>query len=110
MIGTGDGGAYTTAPDMIRFWHALLDGRIVPRPLVDRMTTVNVRAEIDRSESKHSYGLGFWLGPDGATVVLEGEDAGVSFRSGTDLATGLTFCFIANNATDVWPLATIVDR
>lgn len=102
--GTGDGGAYTTAPDMVRFWDALFASKIVGRPLVERMTAVR------NGDDGHFYGLGFWIGPDRATVTLGGLDAGVSFRSGANPTTGLRYCLIANNATDLWPLASIVNR
>lgn len=104
VIGTGDGGAYTTGPDLLRFWSALFDGRIVGRPLVERMTAVA------NESSDGLYGLGFWIGPDRTTVQLEGMDAGVSLRTGANPATGLRFALIANNSSDVWPLARIVDR
>lgn len=109
VIGPGDGGAYTTAGDMMRFWDALLAGRIVARPLVDRMTAPN-HAFANQASAEESYGLGFWIGPDRTTVQLEGEDAGVSFRSGANPSSGLRYCLIANNSADVWPLASIVDR
>ncbi len=104
VIGTGDGGAYTTAHDMLRFWDALLGGRIVDPALVERMTTAARPAEDDRF-----YGLGFWIGPNRLTVQLEGMDAGVSLRSGAD-PSGLRYCLIANDSAGVWPLAAIVDR
>ncbi len=109
VIGTGDGGAYTTAGDMMRFWDALLTGRIVGRPLVDRMTAPG-HAFADPASAEESYGLGFWIGPDRTTVQLEGQDAGVSFRTGVNPVLGLRYCLIANNSTDVWPLASIIDR
>lgn len=109
VIGTGDGGAYTTGPDMMRFWDALLEGRIVAQALVGRMTSVRERF-FNASEAGDAYGLGFWIGRDRTTVLLEGMDAGVSFRSGANPVSGLRFCLIANNSSDVWPLASIVDR
>ncbi len=109
VIGTGDGGAYTTAPDMVRFWDALLAGRIVDTSLVERMTTARVVAGSGHESGALSYGLGFWIGKDGTTVQLEGMDAGVSMRSGANRQTGLCYCFIANNSSDVWPLAKIID-
>lgn len=104
VIGTGDGGAFTTASDMMRFWGALLDGRIVPQTMVDRMTTPNTRATVDVLDEHESYGLGFWIGVDRSTVLLNGCDAGVSARTGYNRALGLRFCLLANNADDVWPL------
>lgn len=104
VIGTGDGGAYTTGPDMIRFWDALFSGRIVDPSLVERMTAVVT------DEPPERYGLGFWLGHEGSSVHLVGMDAGVSLHSGADRRSGLRYCLIANNSADVWPLARIVTR
>ena len=55
--GTGDGGAYTTAADMRRFWVSFLAGRIVSETWVQDMT--RPRSDIPAAERR--YGLGFWL-------------------------------------------------
>lgn len=104
VIGTGDGGAYTTAPDMIRFWQALLDGAIVPPEVVDVMTTPRHPGPGD-----DHYGLGFWLAADGTSVFLEGMDAGVSMRTGIHRPSGRSFCAVANNSSDAWPVARIIE-
>lgn len=104
VIGTGDGGAFSTAPDMLRFWDALWAGRIVDRSVVDKMTAPRSDARDGRR-----YGLGFWVGADGETATLEGLDAGVSFRSGSNPSTGLSYCVMANDSSGVWPLASFID-
>ncbi len=104
VIGTGDGGAYTTAPDMTRFWKALFAGDIVDPSSVGTMTTPRHQHAVGQ------YGLGFWISHDESTVFLEGMDAGVSMRSGVHVASGLTFCVIANNSSDAWPLVEIIER
>ena len=86
VVGHGDGGIYSSAPDFRKFWPALLDGRIVPREWVERMLTPH---------AEH-YGLGFWL-PRPGVVRLEGGDHGVSFRSTHEPATGLTATLISND-------------
>lgn len=103
VIGTGDGGAYCTGPDLLRFWSAFFDGRIVGAAMVERMTTVQ------SDGPSGPYGLGFWIGADRVTVQLEGMDAGVSFRSGANPRTGFAYCIVANDSTGVWPLAAVVD-
>ncbi|MET0560847.1 MAG: serine hydrolase domain-containing protein, partial [Gaiellaceae bacterium] len=74
--GSGDGGIYTTAADVRAFWKALFAGKIVAREWVAAMT----RPRSD-SEDGRRYGLGFWLHGTTDAVMLEGYDAGVSFRS-----------------------------
>lgn len=93
VVGHGDGGIYSSAPDFRKFWPALLDGRIVPRAWVDRM----LRPHAD------GYGLGFWL-PGPGLVRLEGGDHGVVFRSTHQPSTGLTATLISNTDRGGGPL------
>ena len=57
VLGTGDGGAYTTAADLSAFWDALFAGRIVPPSGWPRWFGP---AATWPEESKR-YGLGFYL-------------------------------------------------
>ena len=50
------------------------------------------------------YGLGFWLHPTGEAVILEGFDAGVSFRSVHDPRTGITHTVVSNSSYGAWPI------
>ena len=103
--GNGDGGAYTTAEDVLTFWRALFDGRIVPAERVAEM--IRVRGEEDDGEAR--YGMGFWLRTAGNLPALTGADAGVSFRSVHDPATGRTATAIANWTDGVWEVAEVID-
>ena len=67
-----------------RFWHALFAGRIVPERWVAEM----VRPRSDVPDEEKRYGLGFWLHAARDVVMLEGYDAGVSFRSMHDPVSG----------------------
>jgi len=102
--GTGDGGIYTTAADVRRLWTALFEGRIVSSEWVERMT--RARSDADR---RH-YGLGFWLHDSSGTVVLEGYDAGVSFRTLHDPATDTTCTVIANWSDGAWPIVARLEE
>ena len=77
-------GIYSTAADIRSFWEALFAGRIVPPERVAEM----VRPRSDVPEDARRYGLGFWLHASSDVVMLEGYDAGVSFRSMHDPASG----------------------
>jgi CubicO group peptidase (beta-lactamase class C family) len=103
--GSGDGGAYSTVGNIAAFWRALFEGRIVPRPLVDEM----VRPHNDAPTESKRYGLGFWIRPDRATVMLEGYDAGVSFRSAYDPTSQLLYTVMSNTAAGAWPLVKLLD-
>jgi CubicO group peptidase (beta-lactamase class C family) len=106
VCATGDGGAFTTVADVHTFWHALFAGRIVPPARVATM----VEPRSDAPEDGARYGLGFWLDADGDGVRLEGYDAGVSFRTRHDPATGLTWTVIANWSDGAWPLARRLEQ
>jgi CubicO group peptidase (beta-lactamase class C family) len=103
--GSGDGGVYTTAADVHALWSALFAGRIVP---VDRVAEL-VRPRSDVPAESMRYGLGFWLHPTSGAVVLEGADAGVSFRTVHDEAAGVTHTVLSNTTRDAWPLARHLD-
>jgi CubicO group peptidase (beta-lactamase class C family) len=104
--GTGDGGIYTTVADFAAFWTALFDGRIVSREWVATMT----RPRSELSESGRRYGLGFWLAESGDVVMLEGSDAGVSFRSVHDPGRRLTYTVISNTSDGAWPIARLLSK
>src|SRR6266508_3177571 len=83
--GNGDGGIYATAADVSMFWRSLFAGRIVSAAWVAEM----VRPRSDVPAESRRYGLGFWLHRSTDVVMLEGYDAGVSFRSVHDPGSGL---------------------
>jgi CubicO group peptidase (beta-lactamase class C family) len=99
--GNGDGGAYSTVADISRLWRSLFAGRIVSADLVAEM----VRPRSEAPAQSMRYGLGFWLHPAGPAVVLEGFDAGVSFRSVHDPHAGTTHTIISNTSHGAWPVA-----
>lgn len=110
VVAGGDGGAYTTAADMERFWDALLAGRIVPRALVTDATTPHATT----ADGRYAYGLGLWLPPGAPGVVaLEGEDAGVSFWSAhrpavPDGPAEATVTVAGTTASAAWPVVRAV--
>jgi CubicO group peptidase (beta-lactamase class C family) len=102
--GTGDGGIYTTVADVSSFWAALFAGRMVSADTVAEM----VRPRSSDPEGARRYGLGFWLAKTGDVVMLEGSDAGVSFWSAHDPASGVTSTVISNTTDGAWPIARLL--
>jgi CubicO group peptidase (beta-lactamase class C family) len=98
--GNGDGGIFTTAADVQRFWTALFDGRIVP----DRWVREMVTPRSTQPEDGSRYGLGFWIHATTDEVILLGGDAGVSFQSGHDPAGRYTYSVLANTSDGAGPL------
>ena len=104
--GSGDGGVYSTAPDLSALWTAFFAGRIVSPEWVGEM----VRPRSRHQSGKRRYGLGFWLHATSDSVMLEGADAGVSFRSVHVPTAGLTYTVISNTSDGAWPLTQFLDE
>ncbi len=103
--GTGDGGMYSTVADIHALWAALFAGRIVPEHRVSEM----IRPQSSVPSESMRYGLGFWLHESDDAVVLEGYDAGVSFRTVHDPVEGYTHTVISNWSDGAWPIARHLD-
>jgi CubicO group peptidase (beta-lactamase class C family) len=104
--GSGDGGIYSTAADVSALWSAFFAGRIVSTDLVTEM----VRPRSDWPEEGRRYGLGFHLHASSAVVMMEGYDAGVSFRSTHDPESTTTYTVISNWTDGAWPIASFLDE
>lgn len=98
--GNGDGGIYSTTGDLDRFWSALFAGRIVSTDTLAAM--VEPRSDVPAEDMR--YGMGFSLHATGPAVILEGYDAGVSFRSTHDPVSGLTVTVVSNTSEGAWPV------
>lgn len=96
--GSGDGGMYSTAADISSMWTGMFAGRIVPPHRVAEMVHPRSDAPPER------YGLGFWLNPSRGTVMLEGSDPGVSFRTVHHPIERLTHTVLSNTTDGAWPI------
>ena len=101
VVGSGDGGIYSTVADQQLLWDALFSGRILTPQGVEYL----VRPRSDVPAESARYGLGFWLHPTTSAVRLEGYDAGVSFRSVHNPDSGLTYTVVSNTSEGAWPIA-----
>ncbi|HET8928624.1 MAG TPA: serine hydrolase domain-containing protein [Microbacterium sp.] len=100
VLGNGDGGAFTTAADLHRFWRAFHAGAIVPPGVVAEM----VRPRHDVPAERMRYGLGVWLHATAPATIIEGYDAGVSFRSTHMPASQITVTVLGNSSEGAWPV------
>lgn len=106
--GSGDGGIYSTVGDLSAFWDALYGGRIVSREWV--LELLHSRSDVTkRSGTRARYGLGFWLHASTDTVILEGYDPGVSFRSVHDPRRELTHTVVSNTSEGAFPLGRFLE-
>ena len=104
--GSGDGGIYSTVADISAFWRSLFAGGIVSSGWLSEM----VRPRSDVPSHSKRYGLGFWLHRSSNVVMLEGFDAGVSFRSVHDPDSTLTHSVISNSSDGAWPITKRLDE
>jgi CubicO group peptidase (beta-lactamase class C family) len=103
--GSGDGGIYSTVADISSFWRSFFAGKIVSERWVAEMT--HPHSELRGSKG---YGMGFWLDTSSDAVVLEGSDAGVSFRSVHYPARQVTHTVISNTSEGAWPIASLLNE
>ena len=102
--GSGDGGIYSTVGGRQLLLGALFAGRIVSADWVAEL----MRPRSDVPQGPRRYGLGFWLHESSDVVILEGSDAGVSFRSVHDPARSITHTVISNTSDGAWPIARLL--
>ena len=103
VLGNGDGGAFTTAADLHRFWRALFAGQIVSPDTVAEM----VRPRHVPDEGMRC-GMGFFLHATAPAVLIEGYDAGVSFQSAHLPASATTASVLGNSSEGAWPVVRVV--
>jgi CubicO group peptidase (beta-lactamase class C family) len=103
-IGSADGGAYATAPDLARLWHTLMGHRQAgQRLLSEAMTGTLLRPQVvtDLPAPYGGYGLGVWL--DDGLPFVEGGDPGVGMISRYFPESELSLTLLANVETRLWP-------
>lgn len=91
--GTGAGGAFTTLPDIARFWDALRNHRLL---------SPDMTAQMMRPQAGGCYDYGLWI--EDGRPHFEGCDPGVSFFSSCDVETGTVLTLVSNFGDDVWEL------
>ena len=105
VAGGPDGGAWTTAADMARFWDALRGGRILDA----EHAALLLAPQVETPEEKRSthYGLGVWLRvADGEPVChfVSGWDPGVAFLSAHHPGDGVVITVLRNGNGPLWAL------
>ncbi|NUU79569.1 MULTISPECIES: serine hydrolase domain-containing protein [Paenibacillus] len=106
--GGADGGAYTTAADMIRFWDGLLNYQLLSESATHKLITPHVQ-----EEDETYYGQGVWIDRkegDIFKVHVMGFDPGVSFMSSVypDHATQLVV--LSNKESGPYPITLAVQE
>lgn len=103
IVGSADGGAFTTAADLVRFWDALLGNRLLSAATTQRMLTPHVSRRPDNDEK--FYGYGIWINRQANGLMhyfMLGEDPGVAFYSAVVPKKGLQVTLIGNSVPPTW--------
>lgn len=90
--GTGAGGAFTTAPDVEKFWNALTGGSLIGKDPVEAMCSPQVDEGV--------YGYGLWL-LDPGVPSFQGCDPGTNFITSFDRKSRRSITILSNIDFDV---------
>ncbi|RWS44703.1 class C beta-lactamase-related serine hydrolase [Bacillus mycoides] len=95
--GGADGGAYVTAPDMLKFWEALFNNEILSQQYTNLLLTPHISVN-----NSQSYGYGIWIEKRQGNIFkyhVMGYDPGVSFRSAVYPNLGITLVIVSNKGS-----------
>jgi CubicO group peptidase (beta-lactamase class C family) len=107
IIGGADGGAYTTAADMARFWQALLEHRVLSSESTNMLLTPHVATQGAAPHSHYGYGVWMEMSANGMRkCFVEGSDPGVAFRSSIYPQQKAILTLLGNTGRALWPLYT----
>jgi CubicO group peptidase (beta-lactamase class C family) len=107
FVGHGDGGVYTTAADMGRFWKALFDKRFFSEAILEEMLKPHATVG---TEGITNYGLGIWMNDITPfhCFYLTGEDPGINFYSAVYPQTDLQITILGNSNGPTRPMHKII--
>ena len=111
IVGAPDGGAYTTAPDMARFWRALTEHRLMSTETTELLLKPQIATSWQPPYTHYGYGV--WIERSGETVrkfFVEGSDPGVAFRSALYPEEDVILTVIGNTGEALWPLYEEIER
>lgn len=89
--GSGDGGMYTNAQDLQRFWAAFTSGQLLSTELTDVFTRT-----YHQFNEHYGYGCGVYKRLDNSKFSISGSDAGVGFSSSYSSKSGLVISILSN--------------
>ena len=101
--GTGAGGAFVTVPDTLKFWDALVRGKLISKELVSQMFRKQSGDGSDPEEGWYGFGLWIINNPNGVDIpYFQGCDPGVSFISEYNPNTNTVAVLVSNYGDNVW--------
>ncbi len=101
--GTGAGGVFITVKDIVGFWKALSEYRLLSKELTDKMLSKQSGDGKDAEEGWYGYGVWIIENPKGTDVpYFQGCDPGVSFISEYCPDNGTISVIVSNYGDNVW--------
>lgn len=99
LVGSGDGGIYSSCEDLLRLWKALVNHDLLSEALTSAM--LSPQAHVGDNEY---YGYGIWLNKENGhyNPSMVGSDTGVSFISYKAQKKDITLVMISNTSDQVW--------
>ena len=109
--GTGDGGAFVTVDDIMKFWKALLRNKLLSEEMVSRMLSKQSGDGLDPEEGYYGYGVWIIDNPVGKDYVyMQGCDDGVSAIAEYNPNNGMISVALSNYGDNVWELMRSIRR
>lgn len=108
VLGGSDGGAFTTVQDMLHFWDALLDNK-----LLEEQTTAALLQPYVKEQDDDYYGYGVWIKKDGNNISkyhVMGYDPGVSFHSAYYPAQQLKLAICSNKSKGAFAMMKVLEQ
>ncbi len=108
-IGSPDGGAHSTAADLLRFFDALREGRLLGAELTEELLMPQVEQD---EETAYGFGLEFDLDEHGGvrSYYKDGINAGASGILRHYLESGLDVVVLSNSEDGAWDVITEIDE
>ncbi len=109
-IGGGDGGMYTTAQDLVKFWNSLIGYEILNKELTELFLKEKVNASDDGGS--YFYGYGVWIKKkdDKVSEYITGFDMGVAFNSQISRENDTIVSILSNESCELWPLVIYLEN
>jgi len=103
IIGSSDGGIYTTADEMAQFWQGLFNGSMLSTEMLAQMTTIHSQKEWSPHIIER-FGLGIIIKEVNGTPIYGhgGSEAGISFITLHCPKTYKITTIFENTENDIW--------
>ena len=103
--GTGDGGAFVTAGDLVRFWQGLIGHKLISEDTFKKMISKQSGDGADPEEGYYGYGVWIIDNPQGNDLAyMQGCDPGVSAIAEYNPDNEQISIALSNYGDNVWAL------